>query len=71
MPPDILEKVMEFEKAEKLNPPQEKRAKSIPLTELQKVTEKLKMDALHKGIMVEDEKISDGLNKLPLYKTME
>ena len=71
LPPDILEKVMEFEKAEKLNPPQEKRAKAIPLTELQKVTEKLKSDALHKGIMVEEEKISDGLNKLPLYKTME
>jgi hypothetical protein len=68
LPPDILEKVVEFEKAEKLNPPQEKRAKAIPLAELEKNTQKLRLDALTKGILIEDTKISTGLNGLPLYR---
>ncbi len=68
LPPDILEKVVEFEKAEKLNPPQEKRAKAINLKELEKNTQKLRDDASTKGILIEDGKISTGLNELPLYK---
>jgi hypothetical protein len=68
LPPDILEKVIEFEKAEKLNPPVEKRAKSISLSELEKSTQKLRVDTISKGIVVEDAKISNGLNDLPLYR---
>ncbi len=67
LPSDILEKVVEFEKAEKLNPPQEKRVKAISITELEKSTKKLRIDASTKGISIEDIKITDGLNQLPLY----
>ncbi|MEO6638512.1 MAG: hypothetical protein ABIN25_09555, partial [Ginsengibacter sp.] len=35
LPPDILEQVIEYEKAEKLNPPTEKKAKQILTKELQ------------------------------------
>ena len=68
LPGDILEKVIEFEKAEKLNPPQEKRIKAISISELEKSTQKLRTDAITKGILLEDEKITKGLNLLPLYK---
>ena len=68
LPFDILEKVIEFEKAEKLNPPQEKRIKAISIAELEKTTNKLRNDTRSKGILVEDDKITMGLNQLPLYK---
>ena len=67
LPSDILEKVIEFEKAEKLNPPQEKRVKAISISELEKSTRKLRVDASIKGISIEDTIITDGLNQLPLY----
>ncbi len=35
LPDDILKKVVEFEKAEKMNPPMEKRKKLIPIKELE------------------------------------
>ncbi len=35
LPADILEQVIEYEKAEKLNPPTEKKAKQILTQELQ------------------------------------
>ena len=41
LPDDILKSVEEFEKAEKLNPPQEKRAKQISMDELVNESEKL------------------------------
>lgn len=67
LPSDILEKVIEFEKAEKLNPPQEKRVKAISLSELEKSTKKLRIDASTKGISIQDGVITDGLNQLQLY----
>jgi hypothetical protein len=45
LPDDILKTVTEFEKSEKLNPPQEKRAKQILLDELLKESEKLALEA--------------------------
>jgi hypothetical protein len=41
LPADILKSVQDFEKAEKLNPPQEKRAKQISMDELVNESEKL------------------------------
>lgn len=41
LPNEILEKVIEFEKADKLNPPQEKRSKSISINELEKAKNKI------------------------------
>ncbi len=68
LPEDILEKVIEYEKAEKLNPPLEKRTKAINIRELEKDTIKLDAEAGSKGIVIEDLLISNGINSLPLYK---
>lgn len=69
LPKDILEKVSEFEKAEKINPPIERRAKQISAKELQQETDMLKNEARAKGIETEDGLLSSRLNKLPLYTT--
>lgn len=45
LPPDIYKSVQEFEKSEKLNPPQEKRAKQILLDDLLAESEKLALEA--------------------------
>jgi len=45
LPEDILKSVIEFEKAEKLNPPQEKRAKQILTNDLIKENEQLAIEA--------------------------
>jgi hypothetical protein len=45
LPEDILKSVEDFEKAEKLNPPQEKRAKQISMDEILKESEKLAVEA--------------------------
>jgi hypothetical protein len=45
LPEDIYKSVQEFEKAEKLNPPQEKRAKQILTDELIAESEKLALEA--------------------------
>ena len=69
LPKDILAKVSEFEKAEKINPPIERRAKQISAKELQQETDMLKNEAKAKGIETEDGLLSNRLNKLPLYTT--
>jgi hypothetical protein len=66
---EILEKVVEFEHAEKLNPPVEKRAKQISLKELEIDSDKLKTEANQKGIITQDSLLSREINKLPLYAT--
>lgn len=68
LPKDFLDKVNEFEKAEKINPPQEKRAKAISNKELAKETVKLNSEIEAKGIAVDNDKISIGINRLELYK---
>ena len=69
LPKDILEKVSEFEKAEKINPPIERRAKHISAKELEQETSSLKNEAKAKGIETEESLLSNRLNKLPLYST--
>jgi hypothetical protein len=68
LPPDILEKAIEFERSEKLNPPMEKRAKAINIKQLESEAIKVETEAGSKGILIENIIISDGLNQLPLYK---
>ena len=68
LPADILEKTIDFEKAEKLNPPVEKRAKAINLRELGNEIARIKEEATSKGIVINDDSISTHLNQLPLYK---
>ncbi len=48
LPSDILKSVVEFEKAEKLNPPQEKRAKQILADDLVSETENLAIEAVRR-----------------------
>lgn len=68
---DILTKVAEFEKSEKLNPPQEKRARQISTKELEADSEKIQSEAIQKGIAVQDGLLVKEINKLPLYSNVE
>lgn len=68
LPADILEKVIAFERSEKLNPPVEKRAKAISTKDLETDLAKIDNEVYAKGLVMDDEKISSGLNDLELYK---
>lgn len=68
LPMDMLDSVKEFEKSEKLNPPQEKRAKQISIKDLEADVNKIKSDADQKGIYIVESQLSKSLDKLPLYK---
>jgi hypothetical protein len=67
LPEDILKRVIEFEKSEKINPPQEKRVKAISTKDLIKDTNKLNTEVASKGIMLDSDVISGSLNGLNLY----
>lgn len=67
LPRDILESVSEFEKSEKLNPPQEKRAKQISIREVEADAARIRKDAAQKGIYTDESFLTKNLNKLPLY----
>lgn len=69
LPKEVLEKVVEFERAEKLNPPIERRARQISTKELESDTNKLNIEADQRGIITQQSLISKELNKLPLYST--
>lgn len=66
---DFLEKVAEFEKSEKLNPPLERRARQISLKDLEADSEKIQSEANQKGIDTQDSLLIKEINKLPLYST--
>lgn len=68
LPTNILDKVLEFERSEKLNPPQEKRAKAISLKELDMEHSKIETEVAAKGILLQNDSISNVLNGLTLYK---
>ena len=66
LPADILDQAVEFEKAEKLNPPLEKRAKTIPLPELEKAAARSLAEVASHGILPAGEQLTAGLNAIPL-----
>jgi hypothetical protein len=68
LPEDIMEQVKEYERAEKLNPPQEKRTKSIPVDDLKKETGKVQREAEGRGVLINSEQVSENMNEIPLYK---
>ncbi len=68
LPDDILKMVLEYEKSEKLNPPQEKKVKSIPTADLDSNNKKLKQEAEGRGILIENTSMSSTLDEIPLYK---
>jgi hypothetical protein len=67
LPKDILDKVVEFEKAEKLNPPIERRSRQISNKDLATGIQETRSDAEQKGIDMDESMLSRNLNKLPLY----
>lgn len=67
LPKEILEKVIEFEKAEKLNPPQERRSKQILTKDLQSDSEKIQKEAEAKAIVFPPS-LKTNLKNLPLYE---
>lgn len=71
LPSDILLAASEFEKTGKLNPPMEKRAKAIPIAEIEKDSGKIRQEASAKGIAIQEETIAKVINGLPLYNHPE
>lgn len=67
LPKEILDKVIEFEKAEKLNPPQERRAKQILDKDLGADGEKIQKEAEAKGIIFPPA-AERSIKGLPLYE---
>ena len=67
LPKDFLDRVIEFERSEKLNPPIERRARQISNKELEFEIRKSKADAEQKGIEMDEVMVTKNLNKLPLY----
>ena len=67
VPSDMLDKAVEFEKAEKLNPPMERRTKGLPSRDLVRDTGKIRREAEAKD-MVFPETIEEGIKALPLYE---
>jgi len=63
-----MEQVKEYERAEKLNPPQEKRTKSIPVDDLKKETSKVQREAEARGVLIDPGQVSENMNEAPLYK---
>lgn len=67
LPKEILDKVIEFEKSEKLNPPQERRSKQILNKDLEIDNEKIQKEAEAKGIVF-PANLQKNLKGLPLYE---
>lgn len=67
LPKEILDKVIEFERSEKLNPPQERRAKQILTKDLESGNEKTQKEAEAKGIVFSST-VQKELKGLPLYE---
>jgi hypothetical protein len=63
----MFEKVEEFEKAEKLNPPIEKRAKQIPSKDLVTDEGKIRQETEAKGVVF-PVTIAEDIKSLPLYR---
>ncbi len=70
LPRDVLEKAVDYERSDKLNPPQEKRAKLISNSELEVDSRKIKKEAEAKEIIFHSS-IQQNIRNLPLYNNDE
>lgn len=68
LPEEIMNEVKEYEKAEKLNPPQEKRVKNIPVGDIEKDTKKVQREAEGRGVNIDAEAVSKKIDDTPLHK---
>jgi hypothetical protein len=66
LPDDVLNKVVEYERSEKLNPPIEKRAKLISAKELETESQKIRKEAEAKAIVF-PASMQQEIKSLPLY----
>ena len=66
LPEDIKKEVAGFEKAEKLNPPSDRRTKTIDNKQLQNDVNQLSLEIESKGVVTDD--LSEELNRVRLYK---
>jgi hypothetical protein len=66
LPEEIKKEVAAFERAEKLNPPSDRRTKAIDSKQLQADVQQLEIEIGSKGIVMED--LSEGLNGVRLYR---
>jgi hypothetical protein len=70
LPPEILEKVLNHEKAEKMNPPMEKRKKLIPMKELEHDVKVVSKEAEAREIDV-TAVTKERIENIPLDKLLE
>jgi len=70
IPSDMRERAIELDRAEKLNPPQDRRAKDLPINELVRDVGKLQQEAQAKGVIFPNS-IEEGIKKLPLHQEDE
>jgi len=70
LPDDILQKVVDYEKAEKMNPPMEKRKKLIPIKDLEHDIKKITKEAEAREIDVAAV-TRDRIETIPLDKFLE
>lgn len=70
LPDDILQKVVDYEKAEKMNPPMEKRKKLIPIKDLEHDIKKITKEAEAREIDVAAV-TKDRIETIPLDKFLE
>ena len=68
LPEDVMEQVRGYECADKLNPPMERRSKSIPVAGLEKDTKRVQREAEGRGVLINSEQVSENMNEIPLYK---
>lgn len=68
LPADVHEKVLEFERSEKLNPPLEKRAKAINTQQLANEQQVLEAAIKARGVKLPDEEFPGLLNGVELYE---
>ncbi|MBO9684082.1 MAG: hypothetical protein J7502_15690 [Flavisolibacter sp.] len=67
LPEEIKMEVAAFEKAEKLNPPSDRRTKTIDNKQLQQDVNQLSLQIESSGVVTDD--LSEELNRVRLYKT--
>lgn len=66
LPEEIKKEVAAFEKAEKLNPPSDRRTKTIDNKQLQQDVNQLSLEIESSGVVTDD--LSEELNRVRLYK---
>lgn len=66
LPEEIKKEIASFEKAEKLNPPSDRRTKALDNRQLQSDMLQLELEIKNKGIVTDD--LSEDLNKVRLYR---